>query len=158
MSRPRAFTFRRLENIIIRNHALYVLMAATVALTVTAAPTAVGSFLAGDDVPVPCRDPDDPGRTIHVVDVFSFGYSDTESGRPVIDAAVGDRVCFRWTDGFHTVTSGVAGQSVAAAGPLDSPAQGAGSYWKFDLDDAGEFVFTCRFHATMNGILRASAS
>lgn len=137
----------------------------TIALFVATGPTNLavpvaasdGSAAAAPDPYPGCRDPLHIERPYHIIRLFNFGFEDETSERATTEVSKGQLLCFVWTEGTHTVTSGVASHPEPLLGPLNSGAKNAGSVWRTYAENEGRFVYTCQFHPTMNGLLEVVA-
>jgi len=88
----------------------------------------------------------------HTVSVSNFQFTDSDTGTPVTVVHAGDTVTWTWDSGFHSVSSGAAGQSPVAgfdSGVLSAP---TGSF-SATFATVGVFPYTCHVHATMNGVV-----
>lgn len=75
---------------------------------------------------------------------------------PTVNAAAGITVTWLNEDNDgHTVTSGMPG---TPDGKFDSPTLRQGEKFSSQFKEAGDFEYFCRFHPTMTGLVRVSAS
>lgn len=98
----------------------------------------------------------DADAVSHAVTVYSYGYTDSDTGQPITFAQVGDVVTWTWIAGPHSVSAGAAGTSLGL--PFDSGIQGAGFTYTVAFNTPGAFPYACRLHLPMNGLVVVTPS
>lgn len=104
-------------------------------------------------LPVPALAGD--GAAHHVL-VDDFSFTDEASGTAATSASVGDTVTWTWVGGRHSVTQGVNGAlDGALGGGFDSGNLNTGADVTFTqtFDEEGVFVYYCKLHPTMRGVV-----
>lgn len=102
---------------------------------------------------VPALPASTAGGAVHSIDVFNFGFTDAGTGTPVTIAAVGDTVVFTVSSGVHTASDGVAGRANPVGSSFDSGVMSAGDSFSITLGESGVVLYTCKLHASMQGMI-----